>query len=82
MICIDVNDLSEEKWTTLIEEHPRDVLDWAQCVHKDKLVVGYLHDVKVCSTHQILRHLFLLIINFMLSLFVLYLERTASAFIG
>ena len=37
----------QEYWTTLIEERDYDVMEWAHCVHNDKLIVCYLHDVKV-----------------------------------
>ena len=37
----------QEKWTDLVEEHEKDVLNWAACVNKDFLVLCYLHDVKV-----------------------------------
>ena len=39
----------QEKWQTLVAESDRDVLEWACCVNKDKLVLCYLHDVKVLS---------------------------------
>lgn len=47
LIKIDFTDPSQENWTTLIPEHEKDVLDWASAVKNDKLVVCYIHDVKV-----------------------------------
>lgn len=46
MINIDFNNFTEENWETLVAEHPKDVLDWASCVNNDKLILGYIHDVK------------------------------------
>lgn len=47
LISVDLEKPAEENWTTLLAEHEKDVLDWAHCVDKNKLVIGYLHDVKV-----------------------------------
>ncbi len=50
--------LLQENWVTLVPEHDHDVLEWAACVNENKLVLCYLHDVKVspanycsCGTH-------------------------------
>lgn len=47
LISVDLENPAEEHWTTLLAEDEKDVLDWAHCVDKNKLIVGYLHDVKV-----------------------------------
>lgn len=47
LISVDLDNPAEDSWTTLLAEDEKDVLDWAHCVDKNKLVIGYLHDVKV-----------------------------------
>lgn len=47
LIVIDFNNPAEDKWQTLVAEHERDVLEYVQCVNGDKLIVEYIHDVKV-----------------------------------
>ena len=37
----------QENWTTIVDEHPHDVLKWCACVNEDILVMCYLSDVKV-----------------------------------
>lgn len=47
LIQIDFNQPEREQWKTLLEADPSDVLDWVACINKDKLIVCYMHDVKV-----------------------------------
>ncbi|XP_055295103.1 prolyl endopeptidase-like [Sitodiplosis mosellana] len=54
LVVIDFDNFAEKSWTTLIEENSNDVLTWAQCVDKDKIVIHYLHDVKsVLQVHSL-----------------------------
>lgn len=46
LIKIDFNNPSPDKWKTLVPEHPKHVLDWANPVDKNKLMLCYLKDVK------------------------------------
>uniref|UniRef100_A0A8D8QBX9 Prolyl endopeptidase n=2 Tax=Cacopsylla melanoneura TaxID=428564 RepID=A0A8D8QBX9_9HEMI len=46
LITIDFNNFADSEWKTLIEENKDDVLDWATCVAKDKLILSYIHHVK------------------------------------
>ncbi|RWS18145.1 hypothetical protein B4U80_10279, partial [Leptotrombidium deliense] len=45
VVCFDLNDPTEEKWTNVIEEHEKDVLSSCTCVNEDMLAVIYLRDV-------------------------------------
>ena len=47
LINIDFDKSAVENWTDLVAESDKDVLEWAACVAEDKLVLCYLHDVKV-----------------------------------
>jgi prolyl oligopeptidase len=37
----------QENWSTLVEEHEKNVLEWSAVVNGNKLVLCYLQDVKV-----------------------------------
>lgn len=53
LIAIDFDNPNNE-WKTLIEEHPKNVLDWAVCVNKNKLVLHYMVDVRsVLQVHSL-----------------------------
>lgn len=45
LIVIDFNSPQRE-WQTLIAEHATDVLVYVTCVHQDRLIIEYIHDVK------------------------------------
>lgn len=47
LIKINLESPEQEKWEVLVPQHANDVLDWATAACKDKLVLCYLHDVKV-----------------------------------
>lgn len=54
VIAIDFDHPEESNWKTFIEEHPRNVLDWVQCVNKNKLILHYMEDVKsVLQVHSL-----------------------------
>lgn len=46
LINIDLDNYQMDNWTTLVEEHEKDVLEWTACVKENVLVMCYLHDVK------------------------------------
>lgn len=46
IVGIDLNRPGKEYWSTLVPEHSKRVLQWAFSVNRDKVVIGYLEDVK------------------------------------
>ncbi|XP_071951360.1 prolyl endopeptidase-like [Antedon mediterranea] len=46
LLNIDLQNPEKANWKDLIKESDVDVLEWAGCVYNDKMVLGYLHDVK------------------------------------
>uniref|UniRef100_A0A6A7FQF3 Prolyl endopeptidase n=2 Tax=Hirondellea gigas TaxID=1518452 RepID=A0A6A7FQF3_9CRUS len=46
LISIDLLDPAKEKWTVLLEENSKDVLDWVEPIHNDKMLCCYIKDVK------------------------------------
>ncbi|KAL5288181.1 PREP family protein [Megaselia abdita] len=46
IIEIDFENPAEENWRTVIQEDEKDVIDSVTCVNDDKLLVGYIQDVK------------------------------------
>lgn len=45
LIKVNLNDISEEKWTDLVPQHKTDVLESCFCVHNDILCVNLIRDV-------------------------------------
>ncbi|GAB6024282.1 hypothetical protein CHUAL_008975 [Chamberlinius hualienensis] len=51
---VDINNPQEDKWVTLVEEHSKDVLNWACCVRDNLLLICYNRDVKdILQIHQL-----------------------------
>lgn len=48
LVKIHIENPEEDKREILISEHERDVLEWAELVYNDKLILCYIQDVKVC----------------------------------
>lgn len=46
LINIDFSDYQMEKWSDLVAEHDKNVLEWTGCVHGNRLVLCYIEDVK------------------------------------
>jgi len=46
IIGVDLNRPQERYWSTLVPENSKLVLQWARAINQDKLVLGYLEDVK------------------------------------
>ena len=46
LVSVDLESPHYTNWTTLIGEHDRNVLEWAACVGKDRIVTCYMVDVK------------------------------------
>ncbi|KAK6630387.1 hypothetical protein RUM44_005054 [Polyplax serrata] len=54
LIKINFESPTEDGWTTLVKEHPTDVLDWAVPINKNKLMICYMHDVTdVLQYHEL-----------------------------
>lgn len=47
LITIDFDNPHPTSWKTLVEEHEKDVLEWAHAVNENYLILSYIHDVKV-----------------------------------
>jgi prolyl oligopeptidase len=47
LVKINLESPAIDKWETLVPQHANDVLDWATAAANDKLVLCYIHDVKV-----------------------------------
>lgn len=47
LMTIDLENYKENSWEELIPEHPQHVLDWADVVDGNKLILCYMEDVKV-----------------------------------
>ncbi|KAF2355436.1 Peptidase S9 prolyl oligopeptidase catalytic domain [Trinorchestia longiramus] len=46
LIKIDLLDPARDKWSVLLPENKKDVLDWVQPIHNDKMLCCYIQDVK------------------------------------
>jgi prolyl oligopeptidase len=51
---LDIHNPKPENWKDIVPEHDKDVLDSAQCVHGDNLVVIYIRDViNIIELHEL-----------------------------
>ncbi|KAA0201447.1 hypothetical protein HAZT_HAZT004468 [Hyalella azteca] len=46
LVKIDLLDAAKDKWTVLLPENKKDVLDWVQPIDNDKMLCCYIQDVK------------------------------------